>query len=165
MNVILIAALLLGAAEKPLAPEDVGPYMQSLSVNIKGAGPTQGSGTIFLRQKKGGGELTFAITACHVVHALREVKTTIGDDGEEKKLIRYGDAQIVQEKQNDAGSRVVGFRNLDAKVLSTDDLRDIALLQVRASGEFHAGATLRRLTSSSPSILKTSRRRGTNGGC
>jgi S1-C subfamily serine protease len=134
--VCLGVALLLVCAVSVSAAE-VGPQLQQQSVNIK-AGSSQGSGTIVLRSV-GGEETAFVLTAAHVVDGLRKVDTVIVD-GTEKKKVRYEDAQVVQEVPKSDNSRIVGDRRLDAKVISVDESRDIALLQVRAVGEFKTGA-------------------------
>lgn len=116
----------------------IGPQLQRTSVNIKAstssAGGAQGSGTVFLVPKAGKDQVAFVITAHHVVEDLREIQTVIDDKGNEKKHVRYRDAQIVQEVSNSKRSRLVGETRLDAKIINVDPARDIALLQVRAVG-------------------------------
>lgn len=109
----------------------VGPHLQAVSVNVL-AGRSQGSGTIFL-VKVEGKEAAFIVTANHVIDGLREVSSVIGADGDTKKVIRYGDAQVIQE-QVQAG-RTVGEVKYDAKIINIDTRRDIALLRVR-KGDF-----------------------------
>lgn len=143
---VLIAAvivLLLAACAAAAPPTDVGPFLQSISVNVKatkGYGGAEGSGTVVLVKRKGADPLTFILTANHVVDGLRETKTVTDDEGQDRKVVRYRDAQVVQETQNEDGTRVVGDTRLDAKVVSVDTERDIALLQVRAVGRFDEGA-------------------------
>lgn len=125
-------------------PLAVGPFLQSTSVNVKASqssyGGSQGSGTVLLVKQKGGGKpFTFILTAQHVVKGLREVKEVIVD-GDTKKQVRYRDAVVVHEKPNASNTRVVGEERLDCKLLSVDEARDIALLQVRAVGEFEHSA-------------------------
>lgn len=140
LAIVLTLALLVSAVTAG-EPQNVGPKLQATSVNIKakgGYGSAQGSGTIFLvprHPKKGDRQVAFILTAEHVIDGLREVKTAIVD-GKERKVVRYNDAQIVQEVGNENNSRMVGDKSLDAKVRSVDPTRDIALLQVRAVGEF-----------------------------
>jgi S1-C subfamily serine protease len=137
--VISLVLLLAACAVAAEAPQDVGPYLQSISVNIKaktGYNPgAQGSGTVVLKE-----DTAWILTAHHVVDGLREVRTVIGADGEERKQVRYRDVVVVQDKPNPDGSRIVGDERLDAKVTSVDSTRDIALLRVRAVGEFEHSA-------------------------
>jgi len=113
-------------------PEEVGPYLQSISVNVVCPNDGQGSGTIFLSEIEKT-PTVWILTAHHVVEKLREIKTVIGSDGEERKQIRYRDAQIVQEQVENG--RGVGEIKYDAKVVNVDPARDIALLRVR-KGDF-----------------------------
>lgn len=107
--------------------DPVGVRLQKMSVNIK-AGPAQGSGTIIIR-KIGEKKTTWVLTAYHVVEDLRHVRTVIDDDGKEKKVVTYDDAQITQEQVENG--RVVGEIKFDARVVCVDQRRDIALLRVR----------------------------------
>lgn len=120
----------------------VGANLQRVSVNVLcspsgGSYGTQGSGTIFLCEMDDGSSTTWILTANHVVDCLRRVETISGSD---KKIVRYRDAQIIQE-QVDRG-RAVGEIKYDAKVVSVDTHRDIALLRVRYSDFTRVGAQL-----------------------
>lgn len=120
----------------------VGPMLQATSVNIKsmtGSGGVQGSGTIFLLPKQGDNQQAWVITAHHVVNDQRHVNTVIDSGGKERKVVRYDDVQVVQERQTNDSSRIVGDLRMDAKVISVDPVRDIALLLVRARGQFQQG--------------------------
>jgi S1-C subfamily serine protease len=136
---ICIAALAVAAEPKP---EPIGPYLQSISVNLRcpsqsGSTGTQGSGTIYLSPIDGKPS-AWILTAHHVVEKLREVKTVIGSDGEERKQVRYRDAEMIQESVEEG--RGVGEQRYDAKVVSVDPRRDIALLRVRKSTFTDVGA-------------------------
>lgn len=130
----LVFAVVATAAEE-LA---VGPRLQRVSVNVLcpsqygTSDKVEGSGTIILREVDGK-PAAWILTADHVVADLREVKTVIAPDGTEKKQVRYRDAQIVQEQVEHG--RGVGEVKFDAKVISVDPARDIALLRVR-KGDF-----------------------------
>ena len=151
--VCLVVFIFAGA--ECLGEEAVGPQLQKVSVNVL-AGNSQGSGTIFLskvilddpRQPPprpydlyspalppgiAMKQAAFIITANHVVDGLREVQSIVGPDGITIKTIRYGDAQIIQE-QVELG-RTIGEVKYDAKIISVDPRRDIALLRVR-KGDF-----------------------------
>jgi len=130
----MVAALLVCCAA--VADEPVGPYLQSISVNVS-AGGAQGSGTIVLVEVEGN-RTTWILTAYHVISGLRDVQTVIAPGGEEKKQIRYRDATIVQEQVE--GGRAVGEYKFDAKVVNADPRRDIALLRVRKDEFTSAGA-------------------------
>jgi len=120
---------------------EVGPMLQKVSVNVYceknyGGGGVQGSGTIFLSEVDGK-QAAFIITANHVVDGLREVKSVI-IAGETKKVVRYKDAQIIQEQVENG--RAIGEIKYDAKILSVDTRRDIALLRVRKGDFSNVGA-------------------------
>jgi hypothetical protein len=136
MGGLLVAIMVSVVA---VASEDTGPYLQTISVNVKAA-HTQGSGTVVNVPREEGAPLTFVLTAAHVIKPLREVRTVVDKDGKDKKVISYRDAQVVHERTNEEGTRVVGESRLDARVLNVDTVRDIALLHVRAVGQFKASA-------------------------
>jgi S1-C subfamily serine protease len=136
--VAAVAAAWIVAAAVAVAEEKqaVGPFLQKISVNVccpqGGSSKVEGSGTVFRSDVKEGAA-SWVLTAHHVVEDLREVKTVIDSDGTEKKQVRYRDAQVIQEQV--AGGRGVGEVKFDAKVISVDPRRDIALLRVRL-GDF-----------------------------
>lgn len=131
-------ALLASAA---MAGETVGLQLQKVSVNVccknpYGTAEVQGSGTV-IRSDTKAGAASWVLTAHHVVEDLRKVKTVIDGEGDEKKQVSYGDAQIIQEQVE--GGRGVGEVKFDAKVVCVDAQRDIALLRVR-KGDFATAA-------------------------
>ncbi|MCW4048267.1 MAG: serine protease [Candidatus Bathyarchaeota archaeon] len=139
---LMITAHALGSEVTEITVEaevvrPVGPRLQAVSVNVL-ANRSQGSGTIFLTYIDGK-QAAFIITANHVIDGLREVNEIIDADGSERQVIRYTDAQIIQEQVEDG--RTVGEVKYDAKVLSVDIRRDIALLRVRKGDFSRAGAT------------------------
>ena len=119
---------------------EVGPKLQKLSVNVYCSktygGGVQGSGTIFLSEVDGK-MAAFVLTAHHVVSDLRNVKSVI-IGGETKKVVRYKDAQIIQEQVENG--RAIGEIKYDAKIISVDTRRDIALLRVRKGDFSNVGA-------------------------
>lgn len=136
---LLLLAILASTAEAR-KPEEIGPYLQSISVTIK-KGFDRGSGTVITRQVEGKG-VNWILTAAHVVDDLRQVTTVIDENGDEKKRVSYRDSEVLQELSQDG--RTVGEIKIDAKVVSVDSKRDIALLRVRktdflsVSAEFYA---------------------------
>jgi S1-C subfamily serine protease len=137
---LLVLCFALAGSLAQAANTKVGVELQSISVNIVAPGQyraSQGSGVILL-PKVGDKETTWVLTAEHVVDGLRQVREVIGKDGETKKQVTYRDAEIVQERVN--AGRGVGERRYDAKVMSVDPRRDIAILRVRIDGEFDRGA-------------------------
>jgi len=133
MSVLIL--IFLSACSKCVSAEDIGPMLQRISVNVycssSGGGSVQGSGAIFISEVDGN-PAAFVLTAHHVIEDLREVKSVI-IDGSTKQIVRYGDAQIIQEQVEHG--RAIGEIKYDAKVLSVDPRRDIAILRVR-KGDF-----------------------------
>jgi S1-C subfamily serine protease len=124
-------ALVLGVAVAVMAAaEPVGPTLQRASVNVA-AGASQGSGAIVLVEDADGERSTWILTAEHVVRGLRQVRDVIGPEGDSRKQVSYRDAQVIQEQVADG--RAVGEIKFDARVVSVDPRRDIALLRVRAN--------------------------------
>lgn len=135
---LCVASLALAADPK------IGPTLQDVSVNVccpggSGySGQAEGSGTLIVG-KVDGKPAVWVLTAHHVVRDLRSVNEVISPTGENKSQVSYRDAQIIQERVVDG--RAVGELKFDAKVVSVDPRRDIALLRVR-DGEFKkTGAT------------------------
>ncbi len=117
-------------------PNPVGPGLQRVSVNVLADG-AQGSGTIFLVAIEGE-QSAWVLTANHVIDGLREVSDVIDPEGKERKVIRYDDASIIQETVIDG--RTVGEVKYDAKIISVDKRRDIALMRVRRGDFTSVGA-------------------------
>ncbi|MEM4167626.1 MAG: S1C family serine protease [Candidatus Caldarchaeum sp.] len=111
-------------------PQSVGRKLQAISVNVS-AGTSQGSGTIFIKEIEGV-QLTFILTAYHVISGLRKVETRMVDGKEEKRAV-YNDAEITQEVFQDG--RKVGKVTYAAKVICVDSRRDLALLLLRKEGK------------------------------
>lgn len=134
VGLVCVLALTVGG----VAAEPVGPGLQAVSVNIccpstyGGAGEAEGSGTLVVG-KVGDKPAVWVLTAHHVVKDLRSEKEVVSPGGEKKTHVSYRDAQIIQERVVDG--RAVGETKVDAKVVSVDERRDIALLRIR-DGEF-----------------------------
>lgn len=116
--------------------------LQDASVTIK-AGSSQGSG-VFVTRKIGDNDVSFILTAGHVIDHLKKTRTVLGSDGKEIKKIEFDDLNIVQEFQENG--RKVGEMNVICKVLRYSDAElgeDLALLQVyknnftKATTEFY----------------------------
>jgi S1-C subfamily serine protease len=126
---LLVAVLCASLAS---ADEATRKIQQDLSVTIH-AGSSQGSGVIVLRKIKVYGKdqnVSFVLTAAHVVSGLREVIDVIVD-GSPRKLVTFKAPTIVAEFQE--GGRKVGQTELDTKVLrysDPDQGHDIAVLMV-----------------------------------
>ena len=138
---LLVAALFCSSCGAVMAADThVGADLQAISVNIccpEGGRSVQGSGTVIL-VPIGEEMTTWVLTAEHVVSGLRKVRDVIDDDGKTRKQVTYEDAEVVQERM--VGGRVVGERRYDAKVMSVNATRDVALLRVRIDDEFRNGA-------------------------
>ena len=130
-SLTLIASSVCFGENPHLKGRSVGEYLQAISVNIQ-AGPAQGSGTIFIIPVEGENH-AFILTAAHVVRHLRRTRE-YHDQGDRKTAIYYDDATVVQEQLSKG--RVVGKVSYDAKVLTVDSVRDIALLLVRKPDAF-----------------------------
>lgn len=122
---------------------DLTDRLQSASVTIK-AGRSQGSG-VFITRNIEGRDVTFIVTAGHVIDHLKKTRTEI-KDGKELKVVGFDDVGLVQEFQQDG--RKVGETSFIARVLRFSDADlgdDLALLQVRkynftkATVEFYLG--------------------------
>lgn len=141
VGLLLAVVFCLSCGALMAADTHVGADLQAISVNIccpGNYGSVQGSGTIILVPV--GEEITtWVLTAEHVVNGLRKVREVINDEGRTRKQVAYGDAEVVQERMSEG--RVVGERRYDAKVISVNATRDVALLRVRIDGEFEQGAS------------------------
>jgi S1-C subfamily serine protease len=147
LAVVVCLALIVRAIAAAEAPEQIGPYLQRITVTIK-KGSDRGSGTVVTRPVEGK-SVNWILTAAHVVRDLREVKDVIAPDGTERKEVRYRDSEVLQELNQDG--RTVGEIKLDAKVINVDSRRDIALLRVRKS-DFLAVSARFYLDDSPPSV-------------
>ena len=131
LAIAVIAVLSAAAVAEPRVAE----HLQAVSVTIR-AGATQGSGTIVTRtltDANGPVQHNFVWTAAHVIDGLRSVETVIEPSkGTERKIIRFRDAQVVQEFRQ--GGRRVGESCLDARVVKFSKKDDLCLLQVRKTG-------------------------------
>jgi S1-C subfamily serine protease len=120
--------------------EDVSAYLQSISVTVTAKGGA-GSGVVFTRDVKDGGEtkkVNFVWTAAHVLEGLKSVRTFIDSDGSVKKFVEFQDAEI--KKKIIEGGRTVGQLSLDAKVIKYSDAKtgdDLALLMIRKADFVH----------------------------
>ena len=148
----IVAFLLVCNSLVVQAEDKLAQHLQDISVTVKSPGlygESQGSGVIVTRQLKtsqDGNEteiVNFVWTAAHVIDNLRTVRTVI-ENGQQKKIIEFKDAQIVQELVENG--RKVGEVKMDAKVIrysDSEDGEDLALLMVRkrnfvtASAEFY----------------------------
>lgn len=130
-NLLLAGIVACGACSlivvSIFANKDVEGNLQSASVNVH-AGPYQGSGMLILVPVEGR-ITTWVLTANHVVEALRHVDS----DG----VVTYGNVEVVQDIV--IHNRIVAERQYDAKVVSVDRRRDIALLRVVSDGQFDTG--------------------------
>ena len=131
---LAFVALLLVAPVQSAEP-DIVPHLQNISVTIK-SGFSTGSGVIFKRDKH-----SFVWTAAHVVAGLRnERKVVDAKTGITKTLVEFEDAKVVKVLVEDG--RTVGRYELDAEVIkysNADHGEDLALLRVRAKGQFGEG--------------------------
>ena len=128
----LVLATALGAAE-PSIPR----HLQDLSVTIK-AGFSEGSGVLYVRDGQ-----CFVWTAAHVVDGLRSQRKVVDPKtGMQKTVVEFSDAKVV--KTLIEGGRTVGRYELDAQVLKysgADYGEDLAILRVRAKGQFKSGVS------------------------
>jgi S1-C subfamily serine protease len=131
---------LLALVAPVASAEDVSAYLQSISVTVTAKGGA-GSGVVFTRDVKDGGEtkkVNFVWTAAHVLEGLKSVRTFIDSDGSVKKFVEFQDAEI--KKKIIEGGRTVGQLSLDAKVIKYSDAKtgdDLALLMIRKADFVH----------------------------
>jgi len=137
---LLLAVFLVFCLTSQRCPASVGTDLQAVSVNVYCPGGTQGSGTIYIALLGDGTSLTWILTANHVVSGLRKVTTIIDEKGKDRKIVKYRDAEVVQEKVWEG--RSAGEVRYAAKVVSVSRTRDLALLQVRMASAFSTGAQL-----------------------
>jgi len=131
---LAIAALLL-TSPAPAAEPEVVPHLQNISVTIKSNFST-GSGVIFKREKH-----SFVWTAAHVIAGLRKERTAVDPKtGVKRTIVEFDDAKVIKTLIEDG--RTVGRYELDAEVIKyshADTGEDLALLRVRAKGQFSSG--------------------------
>jgi S1-C subfamily serine protease len=126
----------------PKERREVSDYLQDISVTIKSESSysrSEGSGVLITREIDGE-KVTFVWTCGHVVDNLRDIRTVI-EDGSPKKIVEFGDVQIIKELVEDG--RRVGEIKMDATVVKysdADDGEDLALLMVRAKDYGKASA-------------------------
>jgi len=131
---IAVCSQLPCLAINPEERRKVSKHLQDISVTIRSQNyhsKSEGSGVLITR-KIGKDTVTFVWTCAHVVDNLRSVRTVI-EDGNPKKLVEFGDVQIIKELIE--GGRRVGEIKMDAVVIKysdADDGEDLALLMVRA---------------------------------
>ena len=115
--------------------KQVAEYLQEISVTVRSVAKysaSEGSGAM-INRKIEDENVTFVWTCAHVVDNLRKVRTIVGKHGVPKKLVEFGDVQIVKELVENG--RRVGEIKMDAQVIKysdADDGEDLALLMVRA---------------------------------
>lgn len=133
LTVLLVAALLTSALlTSTVQASELTDRLQAASVTIR-AGTSQGSG-VFVTRKVDGKEITFVLTAGHVIDHLKKTRTII-KEGKELKQVDFDDVSLVQEFNQDG--RKVGETTLIARVLRYSDAElgeDLAILQVRKIG-------------------------------
>ena len=127
--------------------EKVGAHLQKCSVTLLKNRNDRGSGAIITRLVEGK-KINFVLTACHVIDDLRTVTTIIGEDGTDRKEVKYRDAEILQEWIDSTTGERVGETKMFARVITVDKDKDIALLRVKQaewvneSIEFYLGETI-----------------------
>ena len=132
LDVLFLTLVVAGAAE-PSIPR----HLQDISVTIK-AGFSEGSGVIYVRDDQ-----CFVWTAAHVVDGLRSTRKVVDPKtGQQKTVVEFSDAKVV--KTLIESGRTVGRYELDAQVVKYTDAtygEDLAILRVRAKGQFKSGVT------------------------
>jgi S1-C subfamily serine protease len=133
-GLVFILAILLTS---PVFGQNSAKQLQDLSVTIA-AGGSQGSGVIVTRELKlkkdeeTKARFNFVITAAHVVDSVRKINEVVDPTtGSEKKVIQYGDVDIVKEF-TDEGQKV-GETRMRAKIVAysdADSRHDIAVLML-----------------------------------
>lgn len=128
LAVITAIGLLTPAFSKA---DDLTDKLQSISVTVK-SNSGSGSGTLFVR-KTDRGDIAFCWSAAHVVRGLRSLEDVVDTStGTTKKVVRFADAEIVQELTEDG--RRIGEIKMDAEIIRYSDSEtghDLVLLRVR----------------------------------
>lgn len=128
---VVLTIVLLGAENNLSAAEKVANHLQDISVTIK-TGNAEGSGVIKTRIINGK-KINFVWTAAHVIDGLRRQEEVVDPaTGTKRQLIRYDDARIVKEL-NENGRRV-GELAMDARVIKVNYDEDLALLRIWKTG-------------------------------
>ena len=118
-------------------------FLQDISVTIKSESDyskSEGSGVLILR-KINEEDVTFVLTAAHVIDNLRSVRSVVDEKGGTRKVVEFRDAQIVKELVEKG--RRVGEIKMDARVIKYSNYEhghDVALLMVRAKNYGKNGA-------------------------
>lgn len=102
--------------------------LQDAAVTVK-AGSSQGSGVLITR-KIGDKNITFVLTAAHVIDHLKKTRTVLVD-GKEQKRVTFDDVDIVREFQENG--RRVGEAKVTTRVIRYSDAElgeDLAVMQV-----------------------------------
>lgn len=135
-RLLAVGLLCIAFAASALAegPVKIPAHLQKNCVTVR-SDNSSGSGAVIVR-KVDGVNIAFVWTAYHVIDGLREVKTVL-NNGTEKKVVSYRDAQIVQQLISNGATD--GEVKLYCKILATSQRNDVALLQVRRSGLYDDG--------------------------
>lgn len=128
----LIVLFALAAPALALDKKELPDYLQKTNVAIKVNNQQIGSGSVVTR-KVGDHNVTFILTAAHVVDSLRKTRSVIDPgSGTPRTVVEFDDAQLVQELREDG--RRVGETNVDARVIrysNAETGEDLAVLMVR----------------------------------
>jgi len=123
-----LLALLLVIAPVPTYAGDLIDKLQEVSVTVT-TGRGSGSGVLSTR-KIGDDNVTFVLTAAHVVEGLRKTRQIIdGKSGTPRTVVEFDDAQIVQSINEDG--RLVARYSILASVIRYNREEDLAILKVR----------------------------------
>jgi hypothetical protein len=132
---LTFASVVFGADERDIGK--LPDYLQKTNVAIKVDGRQVGSGSA-ITKKVGNENVSFIVTAAHVVDSLRKTRVVIDPStGTNRTVVEFNDAQLVQELREN--NRRVGEINVDAEVIrysNADTGEDIAILQVRKKNYF-----------------------------
>jgi S1-C subfamily serine protease len=130
MKKLLILATLFLPFTAFAQQKNIPEYLQNISVSVKTEGG-EGSGVLFTRKDAQGNNLSFIVTAAHVLADARTVREVLTPQGGKKFLVEFKNPLIV--KHVFEGGRKVGRIEMESEVIKYSDAEygeDLGILKV-----------------------------------
>jgi S1-C subfamily serine protease len=134
MKKLLILATLFLPFTAFAQQKNIPDYLQSVSVSIK-TDNSEGSGVIFTRKDAKGENVSFVVTAAHVVDDARSVREVLTPQGTKKSLVEFKNPLVVKHLFDNG--RKVGRIEIEAEVVKYSDAdfgEDLSILKVTQKG-------------------------------